>query len=346
MTKPITSPLRYPFPTPPGQYEALEVAPGIRWLRLPLPMALDHVNCYALEDAQGWTLVDSGMSNRHSKALWQALLAVPLRGKPVTRLIVTHHHPDHIGLAGWFQAQGVELLTTRTAWLYARMLTLDEQRLPSPESLLFYQRAGLEADKREAKALERPFNFSDVVSPMPPGFTRLSEGEVIRAADRRWLVRFGQGHAPDHAMLWSLDDNVILAGDQLLPTISANIGVYPTEPEDDPLTAWLGSTRALMPHARDEHFVLPGHKLPYCGLPYRLAEMAADHEAALDRLWTHLATPKRATECFPVLFKRPIGPETFGMALCESIAHLNCLLLRGLASRDLSPDGAWAWQAV
>ncbi len=322
------------------------MAPGIRWLRLPLPMALDHVNCYALEDANGWTLVDSGMSNRHSKALWQALLAVPLRGKPVTRLIVTHHHPDHIGLAGWFQAQGVELLTTRTAWLYARMLTLDEQRLPSPESLLFYQRAGLEADKREAKAQERPFNFSDVVSPMPSGFTRLSEGEVIHAAGRRWLVRFGQGHAPDHAMLWSLDDNVILAGDQLLPTISANIGVYPTEPEDDPLTAWLGSIRALLPHARDDHFVLPGHKLPYYGLPYRLAEMAADHEAALDRLWTHLATPKRATECFPVLFKRPIGPETFGMALCESIAHLNCLLQRGLASRDLSPDGAWAWQAA
>ena len=341
-----SSPLRYPFPTPPGEYEALEVAPGIRWLRLPLPTALDHVNCYALEDRAGWTLVDSGMSNRHSRALWQALMTVPLRGKPVTRLIVTHHHPDHIGLAGWFQTQGVELLTTRTAWLYARMLTLDEQRLPSPESLHFYQRAGLAADRRAARAQERPFNFSDVVSPMPVGFTRISEGDVIHAADRRWLVRFGQGHAPDHAMLWSMDDNLILAGDQLLPTISAHIGVYPTEPEDDPLTAWLGSTRALMSHARDDHFVLPGHKLPYFGLPYRLAEMAADHEAALGRLWSHLATPRRATDCFPVLFKRPIGPETFGMALSESIAHLNCLLHRGLACRDLSADGAWLWRAI
>ncbi len=342
----MTAPLRYPFPTPPGDYDATEVAPHVRWLRLPLPMALDHVNCYALEDDDGWTLVDTGMATKHTKALWQAIMAVPLRGKPVTRLIVTHYHPDHIGLAGWFQSQGVELITTRTSWLYARMLTLDEQRLPSPESLLFYQRAGLEAEKREAKALERPFNFRDVVSPMPLGFTRIGEGDVIKAGGRRWLVRIGHGHAPDHAMLWSMDDNLIIGGDQLLPTISANIAVYPTEPEDDPLTEWLDSARALMAHASDDHFVLPGHKLPFTGLPYRLAEMVADHEVALDRLQDLLRTPRRAIDCFPVLFKRPVGPETFGMALCESVAHLNCLLRRGLISRDLSDDGAWMWRST
>ena len=346
MTRPLASALRFPLPDPPGTSGAVEVAPGVLWLRLPLPMALDHVNCYALEDDDGWTLVDSGLANQHTKALWQDLMAGPLRGKPVTRLIVTHHHPDHIGLAGWFQAQGVQLLTTRTAWLYARMLTLDVQPLPSPEALLFYQRAGLDAAGRDARAKERPFNFSDVVSPLPPGFTRICEGDVITAGGRRWQVRIGHGHAPDHAMLWSLDDNLIIAGDQLLPTISANIGVYPTEPDDDPLTQWLDSTHALMPDARDDHFVLPGHKLPYFGLPYRLAEIAADHERALDRLWTHLATPKPATECFPVLFKRPVGPETFGMALGESVAHLNCLLQRGLVSRDLSPQGAWLWRAI
>ncbi len=342
----MTQPLRYPFPTPPDEYEAIEVAPRIRWLRLPLPMALDHVNCYALEDDDGWTLIDTGMSSRHTKALWQALIAVPLRAKPVTRLIVTHHHPDHIGLAGWFQAQGVELMTTRTAWLYARMLTLDEQRLPSPESLLFYQRAGLEPEQREAKAHERPFNFRDVVEFLPLGFTRISEGDVVTAGGRRWQVRLGQGHAPDHAMLWSLDDDLIIGGDQLLPTISANIGVYPTEPEADPLTEWLDSARALMPLARDNHFVLPGHKLPYYGLPQRLVEMVQDHEHALDRVLDHLKQPHRATDCFSQLFKRPVRPETFGMALSESVAHLNCLWRRGAVSRDLSPDGAWLWTAT
>ncbi len=338
--------LHYPFPTPPGDYEALEVAPGIRWLRLPLPMALDHVNCYALEDPEGWTLVDTGMSNQYSRAIWQALLAVPLRGKPVTRLIVTHHHPDHIGLAGWFQSQGVELITTRTAWLYARMLTLDEQRLPSPESLQFYRRAGLPSDQREAKALERPFNFRDVVAQMPLGFTRITEGEILTAAGRRWQVRLGQGHAPDHAMLFSLDDNLILAGDQLLATISAHIGVYPTEPDADPLTEWLTSTRDLIPIAREDHFVLPGHKLPFTGLPQRLIQMLKDHESALTRLQDHLREPRRATECFAVLFKRPIVDQTFSLALSESIAHLNCLRGRGTITRDLAPDGAWSWRSI
>ena len=338
--------LHYPFPTPPGEYGATLIAPGIRWLRLPLPMALDHVNCYALEDPDGWTLVDTGMSTKHARALWQALLAVPLRGKPVTRLIVTHHHPDHIGLAGWFQSQGVELLTTRTAWLYARMLTLDEQRLPSPESLLFYQRAGLAADQRDAKATQRPFNFRDVVAEMPLGFTRIAEGDILTAGGRRWLVRLGQGHAPDHAMLWSLDDHLILAGDQILPTISAHIGVYPTEPEADPLTEWLASTRALIPLARDDHFILPGHKLPFTGLPHRLTEMLQDHETALTRLLDHLRTPRRATECFSVLFKRPVVDQTYSLALSESIAHLNCLLQRGAVSRTLSADGSWSWQSL
>jgi glyoxylase-like metal-dependent hydrolase (beta-lactamase superfamily II) len=309
-------------------------------------MALDHVNCYALDDGDGWTLVDTGMSSKHTRALWQALLAVPLRGKPVTRLIVTHHHPDHVGLAGWFQDQGVELVTTRTAWLYARMLTLDEERLPKPESLQFYQRAGLAAEQREAKALERPFNFRDVVAEMPLGFTRIAEGDIVTAGGRRWLVRLGQGHAPDHAMLWSLDDTLILAGDQLLPTISAHIGVYPTEPEADPLSEWLQSARDLMPLARDDHFVLPGHKLPFFGLPFRLAEMLADHEAGLSRLLDHLTEPRRATDCFSVLFKRPVGEQTFGLALSESVAHLNCLLHRGLVTRVLSDSGAWLWQAI
>ena len=340
----MTVQLRYPNPTPPGHTDAVEVAPGILWLRLPLTMTLDHVNCYALEEEGGWTLVDTGMASKHTKTLWQAIMAGPLRSKPVTRLIVTHYHPDHIGLAGWFQAQGVELVTTRTSWLYARMLTLEEQHQHTPEAMLYYQRAGLDAAWRAAKAEERPFNFRDIVSPMPPGFTRIRAGDIITAGGRRWLVRTGDGHAPEHAMLWSLNDHLILAGDQLLPTISANIAVYPTEPDADPLTEWLDSTRALMPYAQDNHLVLPGHKLPYLGLPDRLGEMIADHKAALDRLLDHLKTPKPAMDCFAPLFKRPIGPETFGMALSESVAHLNCLLQRGLVSREISDGGAWIWR--
>ncbi len=341
----MTSVIKHPHPAPPAEGEAIEIAENILWFRLPLPMALDHVNVYALMDGDGWTIVDTGLMTKRSKAIWAAIMAGPLIGKPIRRLLVTHHHPDHIGLAGWFQDRGVELITTRTAWLYARMLVLDVQPKPTAEAMTFYQRAGVGAAMRAQKADERPFNFCDVVAPMPQGFTRIDEGDTITAGGRRWMVRLGKGHAPDHATLWSLDDHLILGGDQLLPGISANIGVYPTEPDADPLGEWLDSTSSFAPHARTDHLVLPGHKLPFMGLPFRLIQMAENHESALQRLLAHLATPKAAADCFLPLFKREISGDQHGLALVEAVAHLNYLLKRGKISRSLTADGAWAWQA-
>jgi glyoxylase-like metal-dependent hydrolase (beta-lactamase superfamily II) len=213
------------------------------------------------------------------------------------------------------------------------------------ETLTFYRRAGVTGTELDRRASERPFNFADMVDPMPLGFTRLSEGQRLRAGGRDWTIHIGQGHAPDHATLWS-DDGIVLGGDQLLPGISANIGVYPTEPEADPLTEWLDSCRAYMPHAREDQLVLPGHKLPFTGLPFRLTQMIANHESALDRLLDHLGEPRVATACFLPLFRREIGAAEHGLALVEAVAHLNCLLRRGLVSRSLTPDGAWEWERL
>lgn len=337
--------IRHPFGTAPAEGQAVEVAPGILWMRLPLPMALDHVNVFAMDDGDGWTVVDTGFASKRAKAIWEGLLVGPLAGKPVTRVIVTHYHPDHIGLAGWFQSRGAELVTTRTSWLYARMLVLDEHALPVPEAVEFQCRAGVGADRLAAYAVTRPFNFADVVAPLPPGFSRIREGDEVVAGGRRWRVRCGDGHAPEHATLWSMEDGLILGGDQLLPGISANIGVYPTEPEADPLSEWLDSCARFQPLAREDQVVLPGHKLPFTGLPLRLRQMIDNHEGALARLVKHLATPQVAAGCFLPLFKRQIDGPEFGMALVESVAHLNCLMRRGLVTRHLSDDGAWLWQA-
>lgn len=339
----MTDAIRHPFATPPGEGEAVTVAEGILWLRLPLPMVLDHVNIYALDDGDGWTIVDTGLSSKRTKAIWERLLVGPLAGTHVTRVILTHHHPDHVGLVGWFQSKGAELLATRVAWLYARMLTLDVQDRPSAEAMTFYRRAGLSEMELMLKAAERPFSFADIVDPMPLGFTRLTEGVRLHAAGRGWTVRIGHGHAPDHATLWS-DDGIVLGGDQLLPGISANIGVYPTEPDADPLTDWLQSCRGFMPHATEDQLILPGHKLPFTGLPFRLGQMIENHEGALARLFDHLATPRTAVQCFLPLFKREIGPAEHSLTLVEAVAHLNCLLQRGLVSRSLTADGAWEWR--
>lgn len=336
-----------PFPEPPPQGALQEVAEGVHWVRLPLPMALDHVNLYVLDDGPGWTVFDTGLDTRKTRAIWQALIDGPLAAKPLHRIIVSHHHPDHVGLAGWLQAEhGAELMATRTAWLMARMLQLDEQDRPTPETIAFWKSGGMESGILETRRNERPFNFADVVAPMPLGFTRLVEGAEISAGGRRWRVRLGGGHAPDHATLWSLDGDLVLGGDQLLPGISPNIGLYATEPEADPLADWMASCERLAAHATPEQLVLPGHKLPYRGLPLRLAQLSENHEGALKRLRAHLTEPRTAAECFQPLFLRQIGAGEYGLALAEAMAHTVHLWHSGQASRTRRQDGAWLFQAV
>lgn len=338
--------IRYPFDTPPAEGEAVEIAEGVLWLRLPLPMKLDHVNCYALDDGDSWTIVDTGFSSRRSRAIWEAILSGPLGGKPVRRVIVTHHHPDHVGLAGWFQSEhGAELWMPRTAWLMARMLTLDEQTVVTAETEKFWRSAGMEEHILTKRMAERPFNFADIVFPMPLGYRRIHEGEVLRIGGRDWDVHMGNGHAPEHATFWSRDDNLVITGDQILSTISPNIGVYATEPEADPVGEWLEACERLEPLAREDHLALTGHKLPFTGLPMRMRQLIDNHHHALDRLLTHLDTPKTAAECFPPLFKRRIGEGEYGLALVEAMAHCLNLWHEGRADRIISDDGSWRWQA-
>lgn len=341
--------LRYPWDTPPAHgTEAIEVAPGVMWLRFPLPMKLDHVNVYALDEGDSWTVIDTGFASRSAKAIWADALAGPLGGKPVSRVVVTHHHPDHIGLAGWFQTEhGAELVTTRTAWLTARMLTLDEQAVAPTETLSFYRQSGMDSDMLDKRTKDRPFNFADVVSPLPLGYTRIKQDDTIRMGGRAWEVHMGNGHAPEHATFWSRDDNLVIAGDQILSSISPNVGVYPTEPMADPIGEWLEACERLAPMARADHLVLGGHKLPFTGLPKRMEQLIDNHHGCLKRLLAYIGTPKAASECFAPLFKRKIGEPEYGLALVEAVAHLSHLYQTGHATRQMrAEDGAWVYQRV
>lgn len=337
--------LRYPWDTPPERGQAIEVADGVLWMRLPLPMKLDHVNIYALDDGDGWTVIDTGFASKLSREIWGELLNGPLGGNPVHRVVVTHHHPDHVGLAGWFQSEfDAELVTTRTAWLFARMLMLDRQTVLPEETLAFYRSGGMDPEIYENRRKENPFNFADIVAPMPLGYTRVKQGDVFRMGGRDWDVHIGNGHAPEHATFWSRDDNIVLAGDQILPSISPNIGVYATEPMADPVGEWVEACERLSTLARPDHLVLGGHKLPFTGLPFRMRQLIDNHHGALDRLLAFLETPKTAADCFTPIFKRKIGEGEYGLALVEAIAHVNHLFLIGDVTRTRRDDDAWLYQ--
>ncbi|WP_209598677.1 MBL fold metallo-hydrolase [Ruegeria sp. HKCCSP351] len=337
--------IRYPWAEPPVQGEATEIAQGVLWMRLPLPMALDHVNIYALDDGDSWTVIDTGLSSNKTRRIWEALMAGPLKGKPIRRVVVTHHHPDHVGNAGWFQTEhGAELVTSRTSWLFARMLTLDVQETWPQETLDFYRSAGMASEVLNKRMADRPFNFADTVYPMPLGFTGIKQGDVIRMGGRDWDVHLGNGHAPEHATFWSRDDNLVLSGDQILSSISPNLGVYATEPMADPVSGWMESCERLQALARPDHLVLGGHKLPFTGLPLRMKQLIDNHHSALERLLVHLDQPKSAADCFMPLFKRTIREGEYGLALVEAVAHVNHLYHIGAVTRTQRADGAWLYQ--
>jgi glyoxylase-like metal-dependent hydrolase (beta-lactamase superfamily II) len=308
-------------------------------------MRLDHVNVYAFDEGDSWTVIDTGFNSKKAKAIWRELMDGPLGGKPISRVIVTHHHPDHIGLAGWLQTEfGAELVTTRTAWLMARMLTLDVHTVPNAETLAFYKLCGMDAEIYAKRAVERPFNFGDIVAPLPLGYTRIQQGDTIQIGGRMWDIHMGNGHAPEHATFWSRDDNLVISGDQIISSISPNVGVYATEPMADPIGEWLEACERLEPLSRTDQLVLGGHKLPFMGLPKRMRQLIDNHHGALKRLVAYLDTPKSAAECFSPLFKRSIGEGEYGLALVEAVAHLSHLYQDGLATRTLRDDGAWVYQ--
>lgn len=339
--------LRIPWTEPPAPGEAIEVAEGVLWMRLPLPMKLDHVNVYAFDDGDSWTVVDTGMSSNKTRKMWEALFAGPLAGKPVARVLLTHHHPDHVGNVGWFQSvHGAELVTSRTAWLFARMLTLDVQETWPEETLAYYRSSGMDPEIYEARKAERPFNFADTVYPMPLGFTRIKQGDLFRMGGREWDVHMGNGHAPEHVTLWSRDCNLVVTGDQILSSISPNLGVYATEPGADPVGEWLEACERLAGLARSDHLCLGGHKLPFSRLPLRMRQLIDNHHGALERLRAYVDTPRTAAECFAPLYKREIGAGEYGLALVEAIAHCNHLFLAGKVTRTQRADGAWVYQAI
>jgi glyoxylase-like metal-dependent hydrolase (beta-lactamase superfamily II) len=303
---------------------------------------LDHINHWALEDGEGWTLVDTGMQTTETAAHWQRAFAGPLQRRPVARVICTHMHPDHIGMAGWLTREyGCRLWTTRLEYVTCRMLVGDTGREAPADGLRFYRAAGW-TEEALGHYKARFGGFGKAVYALPDSYRRVRDDEELCIGAQRWRAVIGRGHSPEHLCLYCPSLKVLISGDQVLPRITSNVSVFPTEPDADPLSEWLESLVAIKGRVPDEVLVLPSHNAPFRGLHARLDELVAGHERRLARVYEALASPKRAVDLFAPLFRRHVGVDSLGLATGESIAHLNCLIARGMAVCDIDAAGiAW-----
>lgn len=338
--------IHYEFDFTPEIGASVDILPGLKWLRLPLPFMLGHINVWLLRDTDGWAVVDTGIGTPLSREVWTTVFKHTLEEAPVTRVLVTHMHPDHVGCAGWIcERFNVELWMSREEYLLCRVLVADTDRPVPEEGRQFYRAAGF-SDKHLFLYKKMFGGFGKMVTPMPESFRRLQHRGMLTIGEHQWQVIVGSGHSPEHACLYCPDLNVLISGDQILPTISSNVSVFPTEPAANPLDDWLTTLARLKTELPEDVLVLPAHGKPFRGAGVRLSELIKEHETGLDALRELCRQPRRAVDVFPALFKSKITDQNYIMATGEALAHIHYLQNRGELQIERVENGVRWYQTT
>jgi len=343
------SALHYPLgATLPATGRTLDVAPGVRWLRMPLPFALDHINLWLLDDDDaGVAIVDCGIANDATRAAWEQVFEHELHGQPVRRVLVTHMHPDHVGLAHWLTERwDCRLWMSASDWSAARLASQSTTGYGGESAARFFALHGLVDEQAQAKVRARSNYYASMVPTVPTRYRRLMAGMNVTVGGHAWRCIAGWGHAPEHIALYNEALGVLISGDMVLPRISTNVSVIDLEPEANPLELYLASIARLRELPADT-LVLPSHGRPFVGLHERIDQLVAHHDARLaEALAACRARPCSAAELLPVLFQRALDLHQTTFAMGESIAHLHLLAARGALRGAPGADGVMRFAAV
>jgi len=341
--------LDYPFDdTIPAPGAIHDVLPGLRWVRMPLPFALDHINVWLLEDKiedrRGWSLIDTGAGTDATRAAWEQVLADGLDGQPLVRVIATHCHPDHVGLSGWLTERfDAPFWTTTGEFGFMRMMAAALPGVDGPSAIPHFERHGLMNMAMLEQMRSRRNYYPSLVPSVPESYTRLQDGQVVSIGGNAWRVIIGFGHSPEHASLYCAALNVLVSGDMVLPRISTNVSVFAVEPEGNPLQLYLDSLSAFADLPADV-LVLPAHGKPFRGLHTRIAQLREHHVARLAEVVEACATSQSAMDIVPVMFRRPLDAHQLSFALGEALAHLHKLWYDGKLRRLKGNDGVFRFQ--
>lgn len=322
--------LVFPLAPPPAYGAVVQVRDDILWARVPLPYQLDHVNLYFLRDGDGWAVIDTGIQTDAAIAAWEMLLDGPLKGARLTRVIVTHYHPDHIGLAGWLCRRfDAPLLTSLSTYMSSKVISLAHDEKALRQHFDFYISHGMTAEVAGVVAIQGT-EYLQRVADLPHTYLRLVMPDILEIGSRSFRVLSGDGHAAEQIMLYSEQERLLFAADQVIEKISPNVSVYAGEPHGDPLGHFLRSLRMLRAEIPDDVLVLPGHRRPFVGLHQRCAELEVHHEERCDLIRVACArAPQSVADLVPALFPRPLDPHQMSFAFTETLAHVNRLIRRG-----------------
>jgi glyoxylase-like metal-dependent hydrolase (beta-lactamase superfamily II) len=346
---PLESQLAYPFgdsvPTPGTVHD---VVPGLRWLRMPLPFALDHINLWLLDDdagaRPGYTLVDCGAGTDATRAAWEQLFAGPINDKPLRRVLATHCHPDHVGLSGWlcerFQAP---FWISAAEFGFARMMAAALPGVDGPSAIPHFRRHGLVDAAMLEQMRSRRNYYPSLVPAVPPGYTRLQDGQRVAIGGREWRVITGFGHSPEHVSLYAEEGKILISGDMVLPRISTNVSVFAVEPEGNPLTQYLDSLSKFADLPEDT-LVLPSHGKPFRGLHVRIEQLRKHHVERLEEVRLACVVPRSAVDIVPIMFRRQLDAHQLSFAVGEALAHLHTLWYDGILARVTGDDGVIRFQ--
>lgn len=343
--------LTYPLGDHAPEYGAVyPLAPDLGWTRMPVPGNLAHINLWLLDDDAGapggYAIVDTGLFLPAVVDAWKSMFDGILSERNLTRIFVTHFHPDHVGCAGWLANKfKVPVWMNRTEWLMTRLMTSDKRDEPPAEVLRRRKFYGYDNDRIEKMRKGGWGNFARAVSNLPTNHVRMDDGDVIHIGAREWSVMTGGGHTPEHACMIDHHNGVIIAGDQILPRITSNVSIMDTEPDANPLAEWLDSIAKFRLALPDDMLVLPAHGFPFKGVIARLDRLAQGHHNSLDALEAALRTQEmRAVDTFGLLFGRPIDDSIYGLATGEAMAHLRYLERAGRAICEIR-DGVGYYSA-